>query len=266
MSTPIKRCDLKHDETARRLLIDQLIHRGFGLISISDPELLRAVNAGLDRAEALEGFRFPPINVETIRYHEVERDAFRALYTIALDCLNALKPDLARDVYTSQERGALTARYPELFSASPHEPFSREHPFHSTFFNLFNYDHGSLNGHQDRGLLTVICMRPASPQLGGEASALWVEGADQTWRSADREILDALSGARSEPAPLYALVLIGEAGEDRLRDISPELFAAEHSVRVTPEGPYLERSHYVRDPSSRERANRLSAAMILNRV
>lgn len=255
----------------------QLTTRGFALINVRDRARTRALNQGLETAAELSGFRFPPINVDEVRYAEPHREAFRALYATALECLMQLDPDMCRDVEGTQRLTqealrqpsstltSLSHLHPELFSASPHEPFPADHPFHPTFFNLFNYDHGALNGHKDRGLLTIIYIKPAAHNERQEASALWVANAEGSWMSADHE----LSRVREEQAPITSdhqvILLIGEEGEEAFRSTHPHLFAAEHSVRVSPIGDYIERSHYLRDPTSREDANRLSAALILQR-
>lgn len=267
-------------ETSRQTLVRHLARRGFALIKVDQPRRVSALSAGLDRAGSLAGFRFPPINVDQVRYSEVERAAFHALYASAIDCLSALSQTCQIDEAHDSSEGL----HPELFSVSPDEPFPLGHPFHPTFFNLFNYDHGALNEHKDRGLLTVICIRPAPHKAGREASVLWVEGADRVWRSVDHAVLDAQEAHRradqTTPSPLIITLLVGEDGEERFSEVeldsgasNPQstsaisaLYAAEHSVRVSPEGPYIERSHYLRDPSSRAEHNRLSAALILKRL
>ena len=255
----------------RSILHHQLASRGFALINVRDRARTRALDQGLESAAELSGFRFPPINVDEVRYDEPHREAFRALYATALECLAQLDPEVHRDgggIKTSTQEAAATSLshlHPELFSASPHEPFPADHPFHPTFFNLFNYDHGALNGHKDRGLLTVIYIRPAHHDGRQAASALWVANAEGSWVSADRELGRVRAERTTTTSDHQVILLIGEEGEEVFKSFHPHLFAAEHSVRVSPVGDYIERSHYLRDPTSREDANRLSAALILQR-
>ena len=230
-------------------LINQLKTRGFGLLKLDIDERAEAIEEGLAEAAQLDGFRFPPINVDEVHYHPVHRAVFSSLYETAIDCLAP---------FASDELERL-AGVEELFSRSPHEPFPAEHPFHPTFFNLFNYDHGSLNSHQDRGLVTIIHVDPPSAQ-GQALSALWVEGPQGRWRNADQVVREQQTRA---PESTFALLLLGEEGEALLAPRFEGLYAAEHAVRVDPEGGFLERSHHQRDPSASERGNRLSAALIL---
>ena len=69
-----------------------------------------------------------------------------------------------------------------------------------------------------------------------------------------------------KPNSRYALMLIGEEGEKvfQLQGVK-QLYAADHSVRVRPNGEYIEYSHYQRDPESQSSSNRLSAALILQK-
>lgn len=273
---------LDHEERSAELtrLKAQLATRGFALIRVCDAHRSAALRSALEASAELEGFRFPPINVDEVLYDEVHREAFRALFATAIDCLRALMPTLAppRSTEVETRRGAsLDAQHPELFSGSPHDPLPLEHPFHPTFFNLFNYDHGALNEHRDRGLVTLIHIAPATPLEGREASALWVEGRGaegeaegEAWSNAD-EAFERANRSLSDPDEHLMVFMLGEDGEEVINTLEqrpdqPKLFAAEHSVRVTPRGDYIERSHYQRDPRSRARYNRRSAAMILKRT
>ena len=233
-------------------IIQQLVQRGFAIIEVDDQKRAAALKAGIDEAGTLSGFRFPPINVENITYEEVHRKAFEALFFTAISCLSIL---------TQKDEGNL-AQIEKLFSQSDHEPFPFDHNYHPTFFNLFNYNHGALNNHKDRGLVTVIHIDP--PERAPEqASSIWIKGLDNQWRSGDRVISEAkgLSGDKS-----YILMLVGEEGETLFAEQKVgKLYAAEHSVHVHPEGEYIEYSHHQRDPQSRATQNRLSAALILRR-
>lgn len=237
------------ESRSKNELITQLRQRGFGLLELDIEERVAAVERGLNEAAQLEGFRFPPINVEEVSYQPVHREVFTSLYQTAIDCLSMFARDELKE----------SAGVEALFSQSPHEPFPRDHPFQPTFFNLFNYDHGSLNRHQDRGLMTVIHVEPPSAQ-NQPRSALWVEGPHGTWRNADRVIHN--QQARS-PDSSFALLLLGEEGEALLSTKHEGLYAAEHAVRVDPEGSFLARSHHQRDPAAGASGNRRSAALIL---
>ena len=145
-----------------------------------------------------------------------------------------------------------------LFS-NKHEPFEPGQAFKQTFFNLFNYDHGSLNSHVDRSLITVIYSTTPtqdSTDSNLQQSALWVKDNNGTWQNADEAV-----------TPDEAIIMVGEdlidIGNGTLAS-SLDIFAAEHAVRVDPLGNRIERSHFKKDPGCSEGVrNRLSTAMIL---
>lgn len=237
-------------------------------------------------------FRFPPLDGPIV-YTESRRLAFRALFEVATNCFSGLfdssnsggnsreleldadatisiRPfaEALRQVRDSGDGDDNTFR---LFQ-SENEPFQTAagQPFSQSFFNLFNYDHGSLNSHVDRSLLTVIYSTTAQDDLSrasslnnpprlenaSRRSALWVKDNQGMWHDADRIV-----------TPDQAIVMVGEdletaAGGSIASTLG--LYAAEHSVRVDPLGLRIERSHFRRDPSCAEGVrNRLSAAMIL---
>ncbi|CAE7297616.1 unnamed protein product, partial [Symbiodinium pilosum] len=62
-------------------------------------------------------------------------------------------------------------------------PFERKGgpwPFSSSFFNIFNYDHGCLNSHIDRGVLTVVYGKRTESE-SDETTRLWIRkpGSDE---------------------------------------------------------------------------------------
>ena len=250
-----------HSEEAHLIetsLSHQLSTCGFTTFEIQDRDRLKSIQRGVHSIGAHNGFRFPPINVDVIEYDGVHREAFKALFAIAIEALETI----------SGANETVSANMGTLFSESKNEPFPLGHLYHSTFFNLFNYDHGSLNEHQDRGLLTVIYVEPA-PRLNEKnpPSELWIRGRDETWRSGDHVIRTL---AQTHPDQAFVILLIGEDGEAYFNRSKTEqsldyLFAAAHCVRANPRGEFIERSHHRCDPDSRPFGNRKSAALILKR-
>lgn len=184
-------------------------------------------------------------------------------------------------------------------SDHPHLPFGEDSttsgiPFSSTFFNLFSYQHGMLNTHQDRGLLTVIASKQiAISSIDNKdshtvqsvsSSRLWMESPHSEydnnhqpkWIDLDTQIEQhqkqrGCSGDSTKhndnDDDLYVVLLLGQAGETLL----PPLQACRHTVRVNPQGPYVDHSHFRPDPdqqqlesNSNRHEYRVSAAMILN--
>ena len=260
---------------SKRPIHEQLLTQCFAVFEIPQKARVEAIRRGLEEISAHHGFRFPPINVERIHYESVHREAFQALFEVAIDALSAIKG-------SDQSQAA---ELNSLFGDSADDPFPHGHPYHSTFFNLFNYDHGSLNEHLDRGLITVIFVDPApieastfsnqqlsAKQVENTPSALWIKGADDIWRSGDKVIRQL---RKHTPHKSYVLILIGEEGELEFKDVPSEgfenlsaskFFAAAHCVRADPLGEFIERSHYRCDPEARPNQNRKSAALILKRL
>mmetsp|Transcript_22819 Transcript_22819/g.40915 ORF Transcript_22819/g.40915 Transcript_22819/m.40915 type:complete len:287 (+) Transcript_22819:56-916(+) len=262
-------------------MLSQLRTRGFACVSLHPHHrpwirnALRSALASSSDAATMKEFRFPPIE-GSIVYTESKRLAFRALFEVATNCLEGLLLSLNK-CGGEEESMTLTTRSSSrtftealckvrgdearLFGRDENEPFEPSQPFSQSFFNLFNYDHGSLNGHVDRSLLTVIystapdvadtTSSPEKPPV--RRSALWVKDRQGTWHDADRVV-----------RPDQALIMVGEDLERAGIAEKLQLFAAEHAVRVDPAGLRIERSHFRRDPGCTEGiGNRLSAAMIL---
>lgn len=242
-------------------------------------------------AAAMGEFRFPPLEGPIV-YAESRRQAFRALFEVATACFSGLLTPLmsttsdgdsflghnVRDVdpkttssaeaagrtfacALDQARGkescsnASSSESFSLFHPDENEPFEPGQAFSHSFFNQFNYNHGSLNAHVDRSLLTVIYTTAAQDNnnLQSGSSALWVKDTEGTWHNADRAV------QRDQ-----VIVMVGEDLEKAGIASRLGLFAAEHAVRVDPSGLHIERSHFRRDPSCADGVrNRLSVAMNL---
>lgn len=222
-------------------------------------------------AAAMDGFRFPPIE-GPIAYSDARRLAFYALFDVDTSCFSDLlqsdsidKNNASYNAYMEalqkvRDCNGLKGSF-KLFS-NAHEPFEHGQPFSQTFFNLFNYDHGSLNSHVDRSLLTVIYSTTMPSQDANKhtidntnQSTLWIKDSKEVWRNADELV-----------KPSETIIMVGEdlvEAENGIIASSLGVFAAEHAVRADPLGERIERSHFRRDPSCSVGVKRLSAAMIL---
>ena len=244
-------------EPALAQLWDSLAHWGFARLQLpAGGAALWALQSALDEMAAAAHFRFPPVEGPT-RYSDAQRASFIALFQQSRAVLGALlgyAPPLAAAAPALTAALREAPAYDEaLFSSPPEAPLpfaSERQPFASSFFNLFNYDHGLLNTHKDRCLVTLAYRRRAAEAT---ASALWIQDRGGRWWSSD-----ALLGERE------LLVLIGEELEALAEQAGCPLYAAPHAVRVDPTGPHLERAHHRPDPATPPRGNRVSAALILS--
>ena len=250
---------LMEDEGKSRLdFVETLANFGFVKVSLPVGTLLDSLRGGIAEGDRMDTFRFPPVGEPAV-YTDAHRNCFRALYRLGrgglnwiLSCIEgASEPaaHLRRLLRSSDERSA------ELFAPDGlgHAPFTDEQiaAFSSSFFNIFDYEHGSLNGHKDRYLTTTI-FASVSMDTAHERSALWVRGADDIWRNVDSTL-----GTNE------VVFMIGEELEALLSESGLGLFAADHCIRVDPEGEFIERAHFRRDPTSLVGGNRVSAAFVL---
>lgn len=195
-------------------------------------------------------------------YTDLEADCFNTLYSLCRDCLLSIQP-LLPTTLPDPPQGPVVGPPSRLPFT---EGFQATNPYRASFFNMFNYDHGSLNRHFDRGLLTINYGVPSPTSLSDTVpprSQLWLRSYSTTddnssndqeqWISADQLLID-------DPKH-EALLLVGEQLEQASNGV---LRAGEHSVRVDPNGERLAYSHQRRDPAATLGYNRLSTAMIFS--
>ena len=212
---------------------------------------------GIDIGRHMTSFRFPPVNGDTI-YTEEHRACFRALYSLSRQCLAWLTRGISEsdsDVHSAISR--LDASYDpaeKLFgeAGQTNMPFSHEGgALREFFFNIFHYDYGLLNAHKDRYLITAIYADANPSTATNEKRPV---GPSQKWELDQR-------GCSFESDVM--VFMVGEDLEHVLRDTELGLYAAEHCIRVDPDGERLERAHFRPDPSTSTQGNRLSVAFIL---
>ncbi|KAJ1459964.1 hypothetical protein M885DRAFT_585552 [Pelagophyceae sp. CCMP2097] len=125
-------------------------------------------------------------------------------------------------------------------------PLTLEKTFADSFFNAFNFDHGFLNAHVDRGLLTAIYGRS---DAGDESPRvrLWLRPAGQDWNAVNHRDDD------------FITLLVGA----QLEALSQGHFkAVDHAVTVDPFAPRLD-STLPRHPDALPYGNRKSMALVL---
>ena len=120
------------------LLVDELKHRGFGLVTIDDDQMHGMLEDGLVEAQRLKGFRFPPHDSDSANYTSVTRAVFRSLFKISITIFSAL---CGEDQLPHDLRKALAEAHAKefrLFADKPHqnEPFEPGQAFNHSFFNF----------------------------------------------------------------------------------------------------------------------------------
>ena len=211
-------------------------------------------------------FRFPPHGSEAASsdgrlpakdYGQCEAACFNRLYRLCASLTAVLRRHLPRLPAAPQR---------DVVAVGSSAPFlgDETNPYRASFFNLFNYDHGCLNAHLDRGLFTLNYAVPTSPEAlhsgRQDRSTLWLksypssmpESCSSSSSSEGWVAADAIVG------PLDALLFVGE----QLSQFHPAASPGLHSVRVHPDGPHLSYSHARPDPAASPGRNRLSMAMV----
>lgn len=212
------------------------------------PAELEVLDSALEAFAGQGAFRYPPVPDAADAAGEEEPDSVEpempAAFRRCFDMLYGVAATAATTLLGTQEKRPLQS--PCSGGSRPFEGEGGPWPYSASFFNIFNYDHGCLNAHRDRGVLTVVYGAP-SEFPGPEASAgLWLRARGP-------------GGPRWLAAPPGRLLLW--AGEGLA---CPGVEAIEHCVRVDPDGPYIERSHSRRDPAAPASGNRRSVALVLD--
>mmetsp|Transcript_53819 Transcript_53819/g.111799 ORF Transcript_53819/g.111799 Transcript_53819/m.111799 type:complete len:276 (-) Transcript_53819:31-858(-) len=229
---------LRHSHAGGEELLTGLRERGYVHVDIDYAEEAVLVEA-LEEFAGRSSFRFPPIPGTATASTPVTMPrpfsrCFDLLYSVA--CTAAL-------VMEGRGRRPPKAAPCGEDGRGPFERKGGPWPYSSSFFNIFNYDHGCLNSHVDRGVLTVVYGQRMGSE-NPEATRLWIREpiADEArWvaPSSGQLLLWAGEGFQSAPA-------------------------VEHSVRVRPDGPYVEHSHSRPDPEAPATGNRRSVALVLD--
>lgn len=235
--------------------LQSLVENGFATLPIHSEDDQKVIESVFAHIGTFTSFRFPPIEEQAIYTDEI-RAVFRLFFRVAVHVLEQLLQDLkaTEDVERIRLQCEQAKEFP-LFE-KPNEPLSSHDPLAGTFFNLFHYDHGCLNTHRDRYLVTVICAKPAQSATKGTElahSALWVRSpASGTWQNVDLLVTK----------PTW-IIFVGEEYTRICGAAGRELQASEHCIRLDPEGEYISHSHHQPDPAAMPSGNRRSIAMVL---
>lgn len=219
--------------------------RSAGYAIIRSRRAASACDAALLNFARLRQFRYPPVSNQVIREDRVDHDyrnAFNELYTLAAMSLHRAWSSSPQATGLPFDGNDLSTQQ-EPFSASQHST-----PYQASFASLFNYDHGFLNVHRDRGLLTAVY------GYGGTHDGtvrLWCRPRDTG------EWVDI--GAQAARTDACIILFVGE----QLEMASGGVYQAiEHACRLDPSGERIDtrlRAH----PGARPTGNRHSVALVL---
>lgn len=238
----------------RAELLEAFRRDGFVRVELSSAELGTLEEAVGEFGQA-RAFRYPPPPPDPYASPALAPDVPAAPPRMAPPfgrCFNTLYGVLVVAAHSLLGAERVAAPPPPCVGdALPFEGPGGPWPYGASFFNIFNYDHGCLNTHRDRGVLTAVY------GVGGEPDAQ----AARPQRAASRLWLHAKGpeGARWV-APESGQLFLWAGDGLALQDVEP----VEHCVRVDPEGPYIERSHSRPDPAAPSSGNRRSVALVLD--
>ena len=114
-------------------------------------------------------FRYPSVSEPPSTARASGGDQMDVLYRRAFNELYSLTADCASSVWAGLPAPPTAAR-PFAADAVGTRPFAdaraRSSPYAGSFCSVFNFDHGFLNDHRDRGLITAIYGRAAGTSDG----------------------------------------------------------------------------------------------------
>lgn len=239
----------------KQISTSSLADDGFVCLSIVDQKHKDCITKVMESIGQFSSFRFPPIEEQAVYTDEI-RDVFRLFFQVGIEVLESILAELPVTPAVQRiQKQCFLAKETPIF-AQKHEPLTAHDPLSGTFFNLFHYDHGCLNTHRDRYLVTVICAEPAHSAQPGrklEHSALWVRAPSSAhWQNIDIRITE----------PTW-VIFVGEELAQICTDAGLKIEASEHCIRRDPDGEYIPHSHHQPDPDALPTGNRRSIALVL---
>uniref|UniRef100_A0A0G4HS21 TauD/TfdA-like domain-containing protein n=1 Tax=Chromera velia CCMP2878 TaxID=1169474 RepID=A0A0G4HS21_9ALVE len=290
-----------------RSAVRGLISRGVGVLRLSGSDL-SAFEEATQRFLAEGSFRFPPVPTgfaerETRPVYPSEyRTCFNALYRNGVQVLKAVldeyQQETGKELALPQPDFSVVP-FPESDGGREEEedllPFEKglreqkdyqeesDIPYARSFFNIFDYNFGTLNTHTDRCLVTLSWGHPAR-QVEEGVTRLWARSTPssrgdkegflrercgksndhfhgQGVRERENEWMDVQALVEKEAEGRGVAVFVGDALEEMTEGF---VRAAPHCCRVDPHGERLEKTNENRDPGAPSEGNRLSVAMIVS--
>ena len=223
--------------------------RRSGFAIVAAPKVAQLCEAALDPFVALQNFRYPlshgaPAPSVDLHY----RNAFNSVYQFAASSLHAA---CGADFPLPPSSSA-----PYSMDGLQTEPFAHmtngNLPFSASFFSLFNYNHGFLNIHVDRGLVTAVYAKRSGGFVGDQVRLWCRPHCTNRWLDVDAAVDDLdCDGA--------VVLFVGE----QLEAASGGAFRAiTHGCLLDPTAERID-TRLNRHPGARESGNRASAALVL---
>ena len=141
-----------------------------GYAVVHAPAAARHCAAAVAAWATCRSFRFPSVSEPSTstaarasgaHIDTLYRRAFNELYLLTAECASSVWPGLPAPA---------AATRPFAEDAVGTRPFAdaraRSSPYAGSFCSVFNFDHGFLNDHRDRGLITAIYGRAAGTSGG----------------------------------------------------------------------------------------------------
>ena len=223
--------------------ISQLRTNGFTVINL--PSIATTLAPATSSFTKLNQFRYPRNNYDN-QINAKYQQGFDTMYFLTAAWLHQMCPEFPLPPTTTSP-----------FDMSNESPFcgsqaSKALPYSDSFASIFNFNHGFLNSHFDRGLLTAVYGRPEPVMVGQHkpAVSLWCqnvstgEWVDLGKRTGDGDII----------------IMVGEQLEN---STGGTFKAVQHACRVDPTNGQWLNTKLPKDPEAPDRGNRQSIAFVL---
>jgi hypothetical protein len=222
-------------------LLPPLLRHGFTKIRVG-PDAIATLRDALVTWSGSKAFRHPPVPPD-VGDGAIFPSAFNSLFDVCRSSLQQLDTEW-RELY-GQPLGAPLHAMPvgDVHLRGQPKAFLggvAKSPFDASFFNLFNYDYGSLNAHKDRGLITVVYgfsgtqLNEHVASSSGETESIDAKPRSRLWlRDAaveDTRAPEAWIDAEVECGTDHLMLFAGEQLELLTNKRVP---AIEHCVRVS---------------------------------
>ena len=217
--------------------IKQLKTKGYTIIK--NPPAAKICQEAVSLFTETSKFRYPPLEefARTKELDQVYSAAFNSLYKLAGITLSEI----------SSSFPVPSSSVLPIDTSLTNQPFSaKKLPYNNSFASIFNFNHGFLNKHKDRGLITLVNGFATSPNTN--RVSLWCKSHHGNWVDIGVE------------ASINDIVIF--SGEQLEEATNGEFKAVDHACRVTPDGERIN-TRLLTEPEAEGFGNRQSVALVL---